>query len=153
MERKISEISKFINDKIDTSLLNEVNYISTENMLVNFGGVTTATTIPNGRAIKFSYGDILISNIRPYFKKIWLSKFNGGSSNDVLVIRANNLVINRYLYYALNSEDFINYYVASCKGTKMPRGNKDALMDWLIEVPSIEIQQHIVNTRRISYVY
>ena len=146
MERKISEISNLVSKKISSSLLNTNIYISTENLLPNFGGITTAASIPDGNVTAFQENDILLSNIRPYFKKIWFSKFEGGCSNDVLVIRANHDVLNKYLFYALNNEDFINYYVASCKGTKMPRGNKDALLDWRIDVPSISEQQHIVNT-------
>ena len=146
MERKISEISNLVSKKISSSLLNTNIYISTENLLPNFGGITTAASIPDGNVTAFQENDILLSNIRPYFKKIWFSKFEGGCSNDVLVIRANHDVLNKYLFYALNNEDFINYYVASCKGTKMPRGNKDALLDWRIDVPSISEQQHIVDT-------
>jgi type I restriction enzyme S subunit len=47
------------------------NYISTENMLPNRGGITSASSLPNAISVsKFTEGDILISNIRPYFKKI-----------------------------------------------------------------------------------
>lgn len=121
-------------------------------MLSNFRGITKATSIPVGNVIEFLKGDILLSNIRPYFKKIWFSNNYGGCSNDVLVIRANNHVNGKYLYYALNSNEFIDYYVASCKGTKMPRGSKNALLDWKVDVPNIDVQQHIVNNRRIKYV-
>ena len=154
MERKISEISFLITNKINGSQLDVKHYISTENILSNFGGVTFANSIPTGNVTSFNKYDILLSNIRPYFKKIWFSKFSGGCSNDVLVIRANNkLVLSKYLFYALNNEQFIKYYVSSCKGTKMPRGNKDALLEWKINVPQLEIQQHIVNSiRGCSYV-
>ncbi len=146
MERKIRDISILVNKKIDSNRLNKSTYISTENMLSNFGGITIASSIPSGNVTSFSKGDTLISNIRPYFKKIWYAKFNGGCSNDILVIRPYKDVLNKYLFYLLNNENFIRYYVASCKGTKMPRGNKDALLDWRIDIPSIVEQQHIVNT-------
>lgn len=146
MERKISEISVLINSKINTSFLNKDTYISTENLLPNFGGITSSFNVPTGNVTEFKKDDILLSNIRPYFKKLWFSKFDGGCSNDVIVIRGNDKILKKYLFYALNNEDFFNYYVASCKGTKMPRGNKDALLDWEINVPSLTEQQHIVNT-------
>ncbi len=145
MERKIRDISILVNTKINTLCLNNYTYISTENLIPNFGGITKASSIPLGNVTEFKIGDTLLSNIRPYFKKIYYAKFHGGCSNDVLVIRPKN-VLDKYLFYALNNEDFIKYYVASCKGTKMPRGNKDALLDWTINVPSIQEQQHIVNT-------
>ena len=145
MKRKIRDISTLVNKKIDSNQLNKNTYISTENMLPNFCGVTIASSVPPGNVNSFSEGDTLLSNIRPYFKKIWLANFNGGCSNDVLVIRSNTTVLNKYLFYSLNNDKFIRYYVASCKGTKMPRGNKDALLEWEIDIPSIAEQQHIVN--------
>ena len=147
MKKKINNVCKIISEKINSDLLNSDNYISTENMLPNFGGICSASSLPKGNVTSFKVNDILLSNIRPYFKKIWFSKFDGGCSNDVLVLRANNnIVMNKYLYYSLTNDNFINYYVASCKGTKMPRGNKDALLDWQINVPDLCEQQHIVNT-------
>ena len=147
MNYKINDVCKIINEKINSDLLNNNNYISTENMLPNFGGICCSTSLPKGNVTHFKINDVLISNIRPYFKKIWFSKFDGGCSNDVLVLHANNnIIIDKYLYYSLTNDNFINYYVVSCKGTKMPRGNKDALLDWQIYVPSINEQQHIVNT-------
>lgn len=146
MEKKISEISTIILEKINGSSLTKENYISTENMLPNFGGVTYASSIPSGNVSHFNKDDILISNIRPYFKKIWFSNKSGGCSNDVIILRADSkIVFPKYLFYALNNDEFINYYVSSCKGTKMPRGNKDALLEWRMNVPSFNNQQHIVN--------
>ena len=146
MERKIRDISILVNKKIDSKQLDFNTYVSTENMLPNFGGITSASSVPSANVTHFNEGDTLLSNIRPYFRKIWFATFNGGCSNDVIVLRPNKDVLNRYLFYLLNNEDFIRYYVASCKGTKMPRGNKDALLDWKTNVPSIIEQQHIVNT-------
>ena len=147
MKKKINDVCKIIAEKINSDLLNSSNYISTENMLPNFGGICSASSLPKGNVTSFIVNDILLSNIRPYFKKIWFSKFDGGCSNDVLVLRANNnIIMNKYLFYSLTNDNFINYYVASCKGTKMPRGNKDALLDWQINVPSLSEQHHIVNT-------
>ncbi len=146
MKRKIKEVAKLSYTKIDSEDVTLSTYISTENLLSNFGGFTKASTLPKSRISKFEVGDILISNIRPYFKKIWFATFNGGCSNDVLVLKPTSSILKKYLFYALNMEDFINYYVASCKGTKMPRGNKETLLEWHVEVPSIKVQQHIVNT-------
>lgn len=153
MERKISEISYLVNSKIETNLLTNKNYISTENIIPNFGGISKARTIPSGKVKSFREGDVLLSNIRPYFKKIWYANIIGGCSNDVIILRNNDFVLSKYLYYSLNSDDFITNYVASCKGTKMPRGNIETLLSWKIEVPDLKEQQHIVNNRRTFNVY
>ena len=146
MEKKISNVCKIVSEKISINEINKDNYISTENMLPNYGGVQKASSLPKYNVNSYKLGDILLSNIRPYFKKIWFASKDGGCSNDVLVIRSNNDILDKYLYYSLTNDRFINYYVASCKGTKMPRGNKNALLDWIINVPSLKYQHHIVNT-------
>lgn len=75
------------------------------------------------------------------------AKAEGGCSNDVVDLRADeNLCLPKYLYYALSTDSFFSYYTATCKGTKMPRGDKTMLMKYGLELPSIETQQHIVGT-------
>ena len=68
---EISKICKYITSRIDSASLDVDNYISTENMMQNRGGVISASKVPKENAIEFKPGDILVSNIRPYFKKIW----------------------------------------------------------------------------------
>ncbi len=143
----IKNISNVINNKIDCNALDNSNYISTENMLENFGGIKEASNVPSGKCTAILKKDILLSNIRPYFKKLWYSKFNGGCSNDVIALRVNNkLAISKYVFYALSSNKFFDVYVANCKGTKMPRGNKDVLLNYDIPTKSLSEQQHIVDT-------
>ena len=111
-------------------------------MLPNRGGVVNATTLPTIEDTQgYCVGDVLVSNIRPYFKKIWFADSNGGCSNDVLVFRAKEGVDARYLYYVLADDSFFNYSNATSKGTKMPRGDKSAIMDYIIEEHSL-IEQH-----------
>ena len=61
----LSDICRFVTSRT----CNIENYISTENMLPNKGGITSPSNIPNGSAIAYQLGDVLISNIRPYFLK------------------------------------------------------------------------------------
>ena len=147
---KLGNVIKLINEKIETRTLFDYEYISTENMKPNFGGVFAASNIPSGKCTRFLKNDVLISNIRPYFKKVWSARFNGGCSNDVLVLRNQNSILPKYLYYVVANDKFVAYYNSSCKGTKMPRGNKDALLEWEFELPPMSVQQHIVNIVRID---
>ena len=119
------------------------NYISTENMLPNKGGVCAPSNEPSGTAIEYKVGDILISNIRPYFQKIWQADCNGACSADVLCIRANNKADSKYLYYLLSQQLFFDYVMAGAKGCKMPRGDKKQIMQWQISLPSLEEQRRI----------
>ena len=131
--KELNQICFYAKDRIDISLLNEKTYISTENMLQNKEGVTISSNIPNvGKTQAYKKGDILISNIRPYFKKIWYATWDGGCSGDVLVIRAKQGISSRYLYTILSDDRFFNYSMASSKGTKMPRGDKESIMKYRI---------------------
>lgn len=132
----LSDICDYVKDKIAITALNRNNYVSTENMLANKAGIVRASSLPAvAQTQAFLSGDVLVSNIRPYFKKIWFAKFDGGCSNDVLVFRAKEDVSSRFLYYVLANDTFFAYSTATSKGTKMPRGDKTAIMEY--EVPRI----------------
>ena len=76
-------------------------------MLPNKAGVTDASSLPSTTQAQTYYkGDILVSNIRPYFKKIWRAQAEGGCSNDVLVFSANDGVDPDFLYYVLADDAF-----------------------------------------------
>ena len=134
----------FCKDKTNVSELNNQTYISTENMLPNRAGVTTATTLPTGELTpSFEIDDTLVSNIRPYFKKIWKATFSGGCSADVLVFKAKENIANDYLYYVLADDEFFKYSMATSKGTKMPRGDKTSIMNYPVKLPPLPTQQKI----------
>lgn len=142
-EYKLEEIVIAIKDRIDTSILDRVSYISTENMLPNRSGVTLSAGVPMGNAIHFRKGDVLISNIRPYFKKIWKAGYDGGCSADVVCLRATEKVESLYLYYLLSQDLFFDYIMQGAKGTKMPRGDKKQMLQWPIFLPSYKTQRQI----------
>lgn len=144
--RSLSELCEYANDKISVGALSQKNYISTENMLPNRGGICEAESLPSTlKTSCFKNDDILISNIRPYFRKIWRAKYNGGCSNDILVIRARQNCNPKFLYYLLSSESFFSYATSTSKGTKMPRGDKKAIMNYQVPDFSYQIQKKIGN--------
>lgn len=138
-EGKLGDVCHYVTDKMETSSLTTISYISTENMLNDKQGVTEASSIPNDiRVTRYGVGDILLSNIRPYFKKIWLADRRGGCSNDVLCIRANEKEFDCFVYYTLRQDDFFDYVMLGSKGCKMPRGDKQHIMNWPICLPNVE---------------
>lgn len=146
MKYKLSDICEYAKGKIKVSVLDENTYISTENMLPNKGGITKATSLPTQEQTQaFMKNDVLVSNIRPYFKKIWYATCDGGCSNDVLVFRAKDGVSCRFLYYVLADDTFFDYSMATSKGTKMPRGDKKAIMEYEVPELSHEDQCKIVS--------
>lgn len=138
MKYKLKDICFYATGKIDVNVLRCTDYISTENMLPNKEGVTTASSLPKTAQTRaYQKGDVLVSNIRPYFKKIWFADCDGGCSNDVLVLRAKENINAKFLYYVLADDAFFNYSTATSKGTKMPRGDKTAIMQY--EVPNFDL--------------
>ena len=143
---KLGDISEYSKDKIDIKELSPENYIGIENMLQDAKGVIKSSCLlTEGRCTKFFEGDILIGNIRPYLKKIWLSDRIGGANTDVLVIKKSiESIDNKYLFFVLSSEKFFSYVMKSVKAGKMPRGNKEMIMKYQFPLPPLEVQKRIV---------
>lgn len=148
-EYELSQLIYFSNDKISRSEITRFSYVSTNNMVNNTGGILPAENVPDSLKFnKFNSEDILFSNIRTYFKKVWFAEFTGGCSADVLVIKNKDkrIITNRFLFLLLITEEFINYTVRTSKGTKMPRGDKDAILKYKVIIPSeIKYQRIIEN--------
>src|SRR5690625_4342461 len=136
---QLKKQAKYVADKIHTSELSIKNYVTTDNLLQNKLGVVPAATLPaqDGNVTAYKSGDILVANIRPYLKKLWYATQDGGCSADVLAIRPSSKVNSKFLYYALFRDDFFTHVMNGSKGTKMPRGDKSQIMDFLI--PNFEI--------------
>ena len=142
---ELKDICQYVSDRVATTSLSTSNYISTENMLPNKGGVVIANGLPVGNAVAFAKNDVLVSNIRPYFKKIWQANKNGGCSADVLCFRKNENVDNKYFYYLLSQQSFFDHMMLGSKGCKMPRGDKKQIMNWSFDLPSLEEQKRIAD--------
>ena len=142
--KRLSDCASWGKDRTDN--INYESYISTENMIKDKGGVTIASSLPDSKtASAYRPNDILLSNIRPYFRKIWYADKNGSCSNDVLVVRANKDIDSKFLYYVLSDNNFFNYDTVTSKGTKMPRGTQTAIMKYLVPDINIGKQRKIAN--------
>ena len=143
-EVKLGEICSYGKERIGVASLTRATYISTENMQPNRGGVVLASSIPDaGCVVAYKKDDVLVSNIRPYFKKIWLASHDGGCSADVLVFRNRENADAKFLYYLLSANSFFDYSMATAKGTKMPRGDKNSLMEYGVKLPPPAEQRRI----------
>ena len=148
--KTLGEIAKYSKDKISFEYLNEKNYVGVENLLKNRLGKIDSNNVPTeGSSIKFNIGNILIGNIRPYLRKIWLANIEGGTNGDVLAISINNKykneILSKYLYQVLSSERFFDYDIKYSKGAKMPRGDKKKIMEYKVPLPPLPVQEYIVS--------
>ena len=146
----LSEVAYYPNKRINADILTEDNYIGVENLLKDKMGKTKSTCVPNqGSFIEYLKNDILIGNIRPYLKKIWLATNRGGTNGDVVLIRIKKeqkkQITSGFLYHILMSENFFDYDNQYAKGAKMPRGDKDMILKYIIPIPALEEQERIVS--------
>ncbi|MGL2443200.1 restriction endonuclease subunit S [Helicobacter pylori] len=156
MSKTLQDYATLINDTIQS---NEINhYITTDNMCQNLGGIDTFKNIniPQGKVRSFQKDDILLSNIRLYFRKVYRAKQKGGCSSDVLVFRAKH-IDSATLFAILSSQIFTDYACSGSQGSKMPRGNKTHMMNF--KIPTINftiakifnsIQNKIENNHKIN---
>lgn len=146
-EDSLNTIAPFATMSIKYSDIEPETYITTDNMLQNKLGVLPFEGVANISSItEYKPEDILMSNIRPYLKKIWFSDKEGGCSKDVLVLRSvdTSKYLPKYIYYMLRRDAFFGYVMEGKKGIKMPRGNKDDIMKYKVPMPHIDEQKRIV---------
>ena len=143
---QLGQVAEYSKSRISYDKVDEENYVGVDNLLPNQAGKTNSNYLPkSGTLIEYIPNDILIGNIRPYLKKIWHSDRIGGTNGDVLVIRSIYNELNpRYLYQVLSDNSFFNYNVQNSKGAKMPRGDKEAILKYLIPIPPLDVQAEIV---------
>lgn len=134
--KELHDLAEFSKNKKQISELNCQSYFSTENMLPGKAGALAAESLPTmPKATACNPGDILVSNIRPYFKKIVYCSTNCGCSSDVLCFHPKEDIYSTWLFCSLYEDDFFDYVAAGSKGTKMPRGDKAHIMRYGIDVP------------------
>lgn len=134
---RLSDICAYSQRRIAVSSLSRESYYSTENMLPGKAGAVAASSLPSiAQTTGCMPGDVLISNIRPYFKKIVYSQSECGCSTDVLCFAPKSPDFSLFLFSTLYDDHFFDYMVAGSKGTKMPRGDKQQIMAYPVVLPS-----------------
>lgn len=142
----LSAICKYVSDKAIFSQIDSAVYISTENILPDKQGISSfGITSPSERVTYFQAEDVLVSNIRPYFKKMWFATTAGGCNADVLCFRALDKKYSYLLKSIIYQDSFFDYVMSGAKGTKMPRGDKTHIMQYQVPCFS-ESQLHKFNS-------
>ena len=144
---KLKQVVSYSTNRGSNKELNIETYVTTDNLLQNKNGLTIASGLPpNGESFpKYSADDILISNIRPYLKKIWFANRKGLCSSDVLTMSVQKAYVPKFVYYALFRDDFFEHMMKGAKGTKMPRGDKNQILEFEIPAFTFSIQTKIAD--------
>ena len=145
--KKLSCLASYARERIAASDLEPGSYVGVNELLQEYRGRSYEVHVPSEeKCISYRPGDVLLGNIRPYLKKMWLADCFGGTNGDVLVIRVCDAaqLSPRFLWQVLAGRAFTEYNISHSKGAKMPRGDKRAIMDFRIPVPPMEVQEEIV---------
>ena len=130
---RIKTVAAFVTDRIASENVVVANYITTDNMLQQCEGITEYEgEIPAGTVVAYAKNDILLSNIRPYLKKIWFADKDGGCSADVLVLHVTDSYNPYFLLYQMKRQQFFDYVMEDISGVKMPRGKKPHILNYMI---------------------
>ena len=134
MTKYLKDAVKYSNKRISADKITLENYVTTDNLIQNKQGKTMVESLPpnNGNVTAYDEGDILISNIRPYLKKLWFANQSGGSSADVLTFKVKQGFEPKFIYYSVFRDVFFDHMMNGSKGTKMPRGDKNQVLDFPI---------------------
>ena len=142
---QLFKVAKYSKKRIQAEKVSLENFVTIDNILQNKVGITTATNLPpsNNAMPAYETGHILVGNIRPYLKKIWYANRDGGCSADVLNFEVNKGYDSKFVYYSLFRDDFFTHMMKGTKGTKMPRGDKSQILEFLIPDYDLSTQKKI----------
>ena len=146
--KPLGDVARYSIRKVSAEDLNSTTFVGVDNLVSQKRGRIDATHTPNTSTLTaYRPGSILLGNIRPYLKKVWLADRSGGCSGDVLAIEINDhhrkLLHPQFLYYTLSSDSFFTFNQQNAKGAKMPRGDKKAILRYPVPVPPLEVQHEI----------
>ena len=118
-----------------------VPYIGLENIESQTGKfVETGIQVDKSENIVVEIGDVLFGKLRPYLRKYWRATFTSTASSEFLVFQSSELDMN-FLYYAIQSDSFIEEVNTSTYGSKMPRASWEYIKNMRIAFPTSLVEQ------------
>ena len=92
-------------------------------------------------------GDIVLSLVRPNLKNIAIVKDcyeNMVASSGFCVLRVNEIIDKRYLFYIVTSPTYTKYLLKNVSGASYPAVTEDIVKKWEFSLPPLPVQQAIV---------
>lgn len=141
--KKLKYVSSLITEKKDTK--NDDIKISPENVESHTGRCFNLYSDYNSQGVPFKSGDILLNKLRLYLVKILLPDYDGFSMGEMIVIRTNDDVYNKYYYFLLFNQGLIDLLDSQSTGIKVPRVSPEIIIDSILPFPSNKEQNQIVD--------
>lgn len=144
---KLGDVAEIIKDTYQPSDKDDFDYIGLEHIeqqSLRLNSIGKSTNVSSGK-FKFKTGDILFGKLRPYFRKVVIPNFPGVCSIDIWVIRDREGFDQKFLFYLLASETFIEMSSSGSTGTRMPRADWSLLRttEWIF--PDLATQSRIAS--------
>ncbi|MHB9782670.1 restriction endonuclease subunit S [Streptococcus sp. 10F2] len=138
-ERKLRYLAQTRNEKILTE--NSDSYVGLENITPRTGlYIETESEVDLTENISFKQGDILFGKLRPYLRKFWKAEFDGTASSEFIIFKDSILDL-EFLYWAIQSDSFVNDVNSSTYGSKMPRASWEYIKEIKIPFPVSQNEQ------------
>ena len=139
---EISKIRYLVTTRSEKRITDSsIPYIGLENIESQTGKfVETGIQVDKSENIVVEIGDVLFGKLRPYLRKYWRATFPSTASSEFLVFQSSELDMN-FLYYAIQSDSFIEEVNTSTYGSKMPRASWEYIKNMKIAFPSSLVEQ------------
>ncbi|MGR6036451.1 MAG: restriction endonuclease subunit S [Candidatus Nitrosoglobus sp.] len=144
-ELKLSDFIELCKDQFKPDQNADFNYIGLEHIeqeKLRLNSIGHSSEITSNKFL-FKNGDVLFGKLRPYFRKVIKSKFDGVCSTDIWVVRAKKDNSQDFVFYFLANWEFINTANAGEGGSRMPRADWNFLKDTYWSIPKYNEQRAI----------
>ncbi|MFC1490626.1 restriction endonuclease subunit S [Candidatus Latescibacterota bacterium] len=140
---RLGDICKISKTKHDGKRL---PYVGMENIKSGTGqlAVKPIPTSVKSATFRFNENIVLYGRLRPYLNKVLLPDFEGHCSTEIFPIECGNHLDKRFLFYWLTSENTVRRINRTSTGTRMPRANVNALLNFEFPFPPLPEQKSIV---------
>ena len=122
-------------------------YVGMENITSQSMDLIGEIAIPEKPKSSFHFNKrhVLFGRLRPYLRKVLVPNFEGQCSNEIFCIKPKENIIREFLAYWLLEQKVSSKIEATSTGTRMPRANMNALLEFDFPIPSIKEQKIIVS--------
>ncbi len=133
-------------DRFDPITNKNKTFIGLEHIESNTGKIIRKGESKNLTSTKtiFRSGDILYGRLRPYLNKVCVPNFNGVCSTDILVLKKNSFLSNRFIALFFATNCFVTYANANMTGVQHPRISFKKISIFTIPLPPLNEQHRIV---------
>ncbi|MDD2888197.1 MAG: restriction endonuclease subunit S [Aliarcobacter sp.] len=151
----VNKLKYLFNLSSKKSVASEVNtYIGMANIESNTGiYLSSENEKGQGDCSVFSQENVLFGKLRPYLNKVYFAEFNGGCTTEFIVMDSldETIISNKFLSIFLLLDCVVNQTKYMMTGNTLPRLQTFDIENFIIPIPSKDIQQNIIDMMDKAY--